>query len=249
MNLRVGTFNIRNGVAFDGCNSWLFRRRATADMIGGLDADVVGLQEAYGFQANYLRRRLPDHGLTGDGRSALRRGERCAVIFRQAALELTASETRWYGDEPSRPGIRLPKATSPRVATIAGFRPVDGGGPPFTFVNTHLDQRHEDNRLRAAEQLLGWLDDGPSIVVGDLNAGPDSRVLAILEAGGLRTVLPPDAPGTNHDFTGRTDGRRIDHILVSSHWEIGPAQVVTGRPRGRLPSDHWPVVADLTLTT
>jgi endonuclease/exonuclease/phosphatase family metal-dependent hydrolase len=249
MNLRVGTFNIRNALAFDGCNSWLFRRRATADMITALDADVVGLQEAYGFQAGYLHHRLRDHGLTGDGRSALRRGERCAVIFRQAVVELTASETRWYGDEPGRPGIRLPRASFPRVATIATFGPVHGGDPPFTFVNTHLDEHHEDNRVTAAKQLLGWLDDGPSIVVGDLNAGPDSRVLATLEAGGLRTVLPPDAPGTNHDFTGRTDGRRIDHILVSSHWEIGPAEVVTGRPRGRLPSDHWPVVADLTLAT
>jgi len=246
VNLRVGTFNIRNGVAFDGCNSWIFRRKATADMVSGLDADVVGLQEAYGFQARELRRRLEDYGLTGDGRSARRRGERCTVLFRQAALELTASETRWYGHEPTRPGIHLPKASFPRVATIASFRPVDGG-PPFTFVNTHLDERHEANRLTAVEQLLAWLDGGPSIVVGDLNAEPDSGVLATLEAGGLRTVLPPDAPGTNHDFTGRTDGRRIDHILVSSHWEIGPAQVVTGRPRGRLPSDHWPVVADLTL--
>lgn len=247
MNLRVGTFNIRNGVAFDGCNSWPFRRKATADMVRGLDADVVGLQEAYGFQARGLRRRLEDYGLTGDGRSARRRGERCTVLFRRAALELTASETRWYGDEPTRPGMRLPKASFPRVATIATFRPIDGG-PPFTFVNTHLDEHHEANRLTAVAQLLGWLDDGPSVVLGDLNAEPDSPVLAALDAGGLRTVLSPDAPGTNHDFTGRTDGRRIDHILVSSHWEIGPAQVVTGRPRGRLPSDHWPVVADLMLT-
>jgi endonuclease/exonuclease/phosphatase family metal-dependent hydrolase len=246
VNLRVGTFNIRNGVAFDGGNAWPFRRKATADMVRALDADVVGLQEAYGFQARSLRRRLPAYGLTGDGRSARRWGERCAVVFRKARLELTRSETRWYGDDPSRPGLRLPEASFPRVATITTFGPVDGG-PPFTFANTHLDEHLEDNRVAAAEQLLDWLGDGPRVVVGDLNAEPDSRVVRALEAGGLRNVLGPDAPGTNHDFTGRTDGRRIDHILVSSHWTIGAAEVVTERPGGRLPSDHWPVVADLTL--
>ena len=245
MKLRVGTFNIRNGVACDGRNSWPFRRKATADMLRGLEADVVGLQEAYGFQARSLRRRLPAYGLTGDGRSARRRGERCAVVFRTARLELTRSETRWYGDDPARPGVRLPEATFPRVATITTFAPVEGS-PPFTLVNTHLDEHREDNRVAAAEQLLDWLGDEPVVVVGDLNAEPDSRVVQTLEAGGLRNVLGPDAPGTNHDFTGRTDGRRIDHILVSSHWTIDGAEVVTGRPGARLPSDHWPVVADLS---
>lgn len=248
MNLRVGTFNIRNGLALDGRNAWPFRRKATADMVRSLDADVVGLQEAYGFQASSLRRRLKGYDLTGDGRSARRSGERCAVVYRTARLDLTEGTTRWYGDEPDQPGMRLPEASFPRVATIAAFTAVDGG-PAFTFVNTHLDEHREDNRVAAAEQLLGWLDDGPSIVVGDFNAEPDSPVVRALEAAGLRSVLGPGAPGTNHDFTGRTDGPRIDHILVSAHWTIAGAEVVTGKPRGRLPSDHWPVVADLVLPT
>jgi endonuclease/exonuclease/phosphatase family metal-dependent hydrolase len=246
VNLRVGTFNIRNGFGFDGRNAWPFRWKATADMLRDLDTDVVGLQEAYGFQVRCLRSRLKDYGVTGDGRSVRRRGERCAVLFREARLELTESVTRWYGDDPDQPGRRLPEASFPRVATIADLTPQDGG-PAFTFVNTHLDEHHESNRVAAAEQLLGWLGDGPTIVVGDINAEAGSTVVRTLEAAGLRNVLGPDAPGTNHDFTGRTDGRRIDHILVSAHWTISSAEVVTGRPRGRLPSDHWPVVADLAL--
>jgi endonuclease/exonuclease/phosphatase family metal-dependent hydrolase len=246
MRLRVATFNIRNGMAWDGRHAWPFRRRATAAVLRALDADVVGLQEAYGFQARSLRNQLEGYGVTGDGRSARRRGERCCVVWRRAALDLISSETRWYGTEPARAGTKLPHASFPRVATITTFAPT-GGGPALTFVNTHLDEHLEANRVAAAEQLVAWLDDGPTIVVGDLNAGPDSRVVATLEAAGLRSALGPEAPGTSHDFTGRIDGRRLDHVLVSHHCTVAGARVVTDRPGGCLASDHWPVVADVAL--
>ncbi len=246
MKVRVGTFNVRNGLARDGLNSWPFRRRAAAAALRGLDVDVVGLQEAFGFQVRSLQAHLPGYGLTGRGRSPHRCGERCSVAFRRGDLSLLSSRTRWYGADPDRPGTRLPDASFPRIATLVRLRQT-GHGPTFTFVSTHLDEHHEANRVAAAEQLLGWLDDGPTVVVGDLNAVPDSPVVAALVAGGLRNAVADDAPGTNHAFSGRTDGRRIDHILVSPHWTVAGSHVDTTRPGGRLPSDHWPVVADLQL--
>jgi endonuclease/exonuclease/phosphatase family metal-dependent hydrolase len=59
--------------------------------------------------------------------------------------------------------------------------------------------------------------------------------------------VPDDAPGTNHDYGTFEPKVRIDHILVSDHWAVHGAEVVTEKPRGRFPSDHWPVVADLEL--
>lgn len=245
MRVRVASFNIRNGLAWDGGDSWPFRKGATVAAVRDLDADVVGLQEAYGFQAKRIDRGLDGYGLTGDGRSVKRRGERCAVVWREARLDLVGSETRWYGHDHTVAGLKLPDASFPRVATFCRFQEA-GAGPSFTFVNTHLDEHHERNRVTAAEQLLGWLDGGPTIVVGDLNAEPDSRVVAAL-LGGLTDAVPDPPLGTNHDFTGRTDGRRIDFVLVSPHWTVESSRVVTDRPGGRYPSDHWPVVADLTL--
>ena len=246
MKLRVGTFNVRNGLARDGWNSWPFRRKATAAALRGLDADVVGLQEAFGFQARSLQDHCPGYGFTGSGRSPRRWGERCSIAFRRGDLTIVSGETRWYGPTPTKPGTKLPDASFPRIATVVRLRQT-GGGPTFTVVNTHLDEHHERNRVAAAEQLLTWLDDGPTVVVGDLNAVPDSPVVAVLVAEGLTDAVPGDAPGTNHGFTGRTDGRRIDHILMSRHWTVDDARVHITRPDGRLPSDHWPVTADLVL--
>lgn len=244
--MRVLTFNVRNGLAPDGRHLWWRRRRAAAAVLADLDADVVGLQEAFVFQGRWLHRHLPDHVLVGEGRRGGWRGEHNAVLVRRSAFTVVDATTRWYGDRPDRPGTRLPGASFPRIATIVRLAPT-GGGPEVTVANTHLDEHLDANRLAAADQLVGWLGDGPTVVLGDLNAGPDSAPLERLRAAGLVDALPADAGGTSHDFTGRTDGRRIDHVLVSAHWEVTAARVVTDRPGGRLPSDHWPVVAELRL--
>jgi endonuclease/exonuclease/phosphatase family metal-dependent hydrolase len=245
--LRVASFNVRNGRALDGRNSWPCRRRAAAAAVAGLDADVVGLQEVFAFQQRSLLRRLDGYVAVGRGRDDGRRGERTPLLLREATVRAVAHATRWYGDDPDRPGTRLPGARFPRIATLATVE-VRATGALAQVVCTHLDASRRDARRAAAEQLAGWLDPSlPRVVVGDLNARPDAPELAPLLAVGLRHALPPAAGGTNHDFTGRTDGQRIDHILVSEEVEVLAAEVAHPRPGGRLPSDHWPVVADLVL--
>lgn len=249
-DLVVASFNIRNGRALDGCNSWPFRRRATAAMARGLDADLLGVQEAYRFQARYLDRRLPDHDRYGRGRNAKRGGEWCAVYARSARLDVTAATTRWYGDTPEVAGSRLPGAGFPRVATIVDAVDRADDDRALRFVNTHLDERNAANRQRSIELLLDWLDLAvPTIVVGDFNATPDRQpeLFAALTAAGLAPALPDDGRGTAHDYRPGTDHRRLDHIFVSRHWTVVDAGVVVDRPHGRYPSDHWPVRATLRL--
>jgi len=243
--LKVATFNIRNGFAFDWCNSWWFRRRATLAAIVQLDADVVGLQEAYGFQLRWLAVRLPEMQAVGDGRSRRRRGERTSLLLRSASVEALSSTTRWFGGRADSPGTRLPGARFPRIATTARLR--IAGGAEVAVTSTHLDERSKERRLHSASQLVSWLADDSchQVVLGDLNATPKSDVLAcFIDAGFARVDTGPD--GTVHGFTGRTDGRIIDHVLVR-----GVAVVAAGvsheRRRGRLPSDHWPVWAELEL--
>nr|MBA2624017.1 endonuclease/exonuclease/phosphatase family protein [Acidimicrobiia bacterium] len=212
-----------------------------------LDADVAGLQEAYRCQERYLGRQLPEHSSVSRGRDANDRGERCPVLYRTARFQLDGAVVRWFSDEPDVPGSRLPNASFPRIATLVELTD-RASGRRFGVANTHLDERQRPNRVRSAELLASWLRPGiPWVVTGDLNAEPDAKPLRVLQAHGLQSVLPDDAGGTNHDFTGRTDGRRIDHILVSDEWEVAAAEVDHHRPNGRLPSDHWPIVADLRL--
>ena len=243
-DLRVATWNVRTGLGVDGWRSWPFRRRDAAAAVRSLAADVIGLQEVHRWQLPALRRAVPRHVAVGDGRSRRRRGERCVLLV-GPALHLVRHRTLWFSDTPTVPGSTLPGATHPRVVTVAE---VEGPGTAgrFGVAVAHLDQRLEENRSASASMLLRWMDPTlPWVVLGDLNAGPDSPTLRRLEADGFRSALPPQAGGTAHRFTGALDGPRIDHVLVRGGWQVGDARVLHERPGGRLASDHWPVVADL----
>ncbi len=245
--LRVATFNIRTGRAPDGAHAWPLRRRRTLEVIGALDAHVLGLQEALPGQRRWLTHRLPEWDARGTGRDRFGRGEQCPILVRRSRATIVAHRTRWFGPDPDRAGQRLNGARHPRIATTCTLL-VPGWPDPIQVTNVHLDASSGARRLASVEQLVGWLDPArPQVVIGDLNAGVDEAPLAVLADAGLRSALPPDAGGTFHRFTGRTDGARIDHILVNDHLVVRHARVYhdpAGRP---FPSDHWPVVADLAL--
>ncbi len=246
--MRIATFNIRNGRAFDGGSSWPFRRRATLRVIEALDADVVGLQEVYDCQLRWLRRRLPGYAVLGAvGRNGGRRGEMNPVLVRQKLAPAGRAEVRWFGDSPDTPGTKLPGAGFPRLAVVLHLRP-PGSPRTVQVVNTHLDEKVAANRVRSVQQILEWTDPAlPRVVMGDLNARPEREPLAVLARAGLRPVIGADAGGTAHDFTGQHDGAQIDHILVSPEWDVVSSEIRTDRPGGRLPSDHWPLLAELRL--
>lgn len=251
--LVVATFNIRNGRAWDGSSSWIFRGRSAAGLARSLGADILGVQEAYSFQNRFLKTSLPGYQLVGRGRGA-RGGEWCSIYVRRDRLRVVASSTRWFGDDPDRPGIRLPGSKHPRIGTLVRLA-IDGSDSDspeveFEVINTHLDHRSAENRRRSVEQLVTWLDpEAPRVVMGDLNAtwGREPELFAVLTGAGLVDALPRGAGGTAHAFRGGTDHRRIDHIFVSSEWEVVDSRVVADERTRRLPSDHWPVVARLRL--
>lgn len=253
MELRLATFNIRNGRALDGRHLWWLRRPATAAVLAGLAADVVGLQEVYGFQLRWLLRRLGGRGYrhVGVGRDdGAGRGERVPVLYRSDRFLLERTETRWLSDTPHVPGSRSWGNRLPRIVTLA-WLVERASGERLGVANVHLDHASAPARLAASRAVVGWLrleDDRPWVILGDLNATPaEGSVDEFLDAGwrdvlgGLAATGP--GAGTEHGFSGRDDGRRIDVVLVPSGWRVLEARIVTDRPGGRLASDHWPVSA------
>jgi endonuclease/exonuclease/phosphatase family metal-dependent hydrolase len=251
--LRVASFNVRTGLKPDGRHSWPLRAGACAAAIAGLRADVVGLQEVRLFQERGLARRLPGYAGAGAGRDDGRcRGERCTVVYRTTRLRLDRWTVRWFSDTPWLPASRSWGNPIPRIVTLCRFTDLRTGAA-FGLADLHWDGASAASRLRGAEALLGWLDPAlPWLVVGDLNAAAGDPAVERLVAGGLTDALaglgargPRSA--THHAWDGSTDGTRIDYVLADPRWRVLDARIDHTLPDGRLPSDHWPVVADVLL--
>ena len=158
-----------------------------------------------------------------------------------------SSDTRWLSPTPTRPGSRGWDANLARVVTLVRLR---RGATRLGVANTHFDHQGPVARERSAALIVEWLDQErelPWVVLGDLNDQPGSAPLRVLAAAGYTDALPPDAGGTEHAFTGAIDHTRIDFVLAGPGVEVSAAWISHDRPHGRLPSDHWPVLADLLV--
>lgn len=265
--LTVMSFNIRYGTADDGENRWTARREQLFELLRDQDADLVGLQEALGFQIQEIVEAMPGYAAVGvgrdDGRAA---GEHAAILFRRARLRVAEAGTFWLSDTPELPGSRSWGNHITRICTWARF--VDRGGDAFWVYNLHLDHESQPSRERSAQLLAQRMrgrpyGDEPVVVTGDFNVGEDNAALRQLlgeSAGGtpraaapfvdtFRVVHPAERDvGTFTGFAfGRTSGPKIDYVLVQPDAEVLAAAILRSSRDRRYPSDHFPVTARVRL--
>jgi endonuclease/exonuclease/phosphatase family metal-dependent hydrolase len=186
--------------------------------------------------------RAPDGGGSSDGGDAgdLRTGTPAARRRYGNALLSAHPVSSWQA-------VRLP--TNPRREArglVDAVVLVDGR--PVRVGVTHLQNRSARERREQAAHLVGLLADGdgpgrrlPTILLGDMNAGPDSAEMRALTAV-LTDAWAAVGDGPGHTFPALRPIARIDHVLVSADVRPEAAAVVATRA-----SDHRPLVVDVDL--
>lgn len=260
------SFNIRWPNPDDGDDRWDNRRDLVLRTIERSAPDVLGVQEAFAFQAEYLRARLPGYAMVGVGRDDGRQaGEMTAVYYREDRFELTDHGHLWLSDTPDVPGSVGWDAALTRMAT---WLVLDDrrGGVRYLVLNTHFD--HVGRRARPeSAKLIGRfvlekqaeLGEGPAVIVmGDFNSAIYSEAYLALTGdlrgprlidtyAATRSRFDREEQGTFSRFSGRTSGPRIDWLLVSNNLRVRDAAIVRHHEDGRYPSDHYPVTARLRV--
>lgn len=261
VTLRAMTFNIRLDVASDGANAWPNRKSLVADLIRYEEPAILGLQEVLLHQKDYLETALPAYHFIGVGRDdGAEKGEFSPLAFRRDRFTLLDAGTFWLSPTPAVPA-KAWDAALPRIATWAVLAERETG-QRIAVLNTHFDHVGTAARENSAALIANWskkrIAAGDAVIVmGDFNAATDSPPMALLKdtaRSGLKMArsissAPPYGPlGT---FTGfRIEiaaAEPIDHILVSQPFAVHRYATITQHWGGRLPSDHYPVVADLRL--
>lgn len=261
-SINLMSFNIRRGLANDGENHWKHRRKLVVETITDFDADIVGTQENFDFQASYILKQIPE--LTYVGRSRQRDGddEHCGIFFRKSRFDKLTEGYFWLSKTPDSPGSKSWGSSLPRMATWLKLWD-RSNEQSFIVVNTHFDHRSENARVNSAALIRKFVDqlpeDLPVFVMGDFNASTRSdSYLKLFDNANRRTKLVDSfakftsngesTPSSNHvgtfnGFKGKTSGDRIDWIGLSDNLSIVSASIIRTAYNGRYPSDHFPVTA------
>ena len=238
---------------------WEARAPSMDAAFKALGADIVAFQEMESFAGgnsddvnlarSYLLERNPDYAAAavGDWREF---PSTQPIFYRTERYELIEQGWFFFSDTPDVIYSRTFDGSYPAFASWARFRPRDGG-PVFAVMNVHYEYSSGSNRMLSAEltarRIGPFLErDEPVILTGDLNARLGSPTTETLEAAGLRFL---DVPGSTYHFDlGINLFGAIDHIAISPGMNAVSGPVTLQRKfAGDWPSDHYPVVADLTF--
>lgn len=243
---RIATLNVRNTA-----DRWRQRRELLVAQLAELRPDVIGVQELRRrpSQVRWITRRLnqslplePPYRYHSTGKTGLwGLWEGLALVSR---LPVVARGSLDLGGEH-------------RVANWVRVRLADGA--MLEVHNAHLSSRDEALRTRQACRIIDHLakrSELPTLLVGDLNAGPASPSLRVLgeRLRSAYALVNGDEPARTWPTAvrpGIEHGSVIDYILVDDHLEVVDAWLTFDRPASSdptlFPSDHFGIAATVRV--
>ncbi|OOG68059.1 endonuclease/exonuclease/phosphatase family protein [Flavobacterium sp. A45] len=260
-NLNIMTFNIRYDNPGDGSNSWQFRKENAQKMVRFNEVDILGMQEVLAHQLKDFTVNLTEYGAIGVGREdGKEKGEYSPILYNKNKFTLIKSGYFWLSQTPDIPSKGWDAACE-RIATWVQLKDKTTGKKLFVL-NTHFDHIGEVARRESVNLIktkMVQLSEGmPQIMMGDLNAKPDSSVmqalltadksLSLLDSKKLSSIVyGPD--WSYHDF-GKVpfkDRPLIDYILVTKGIRVQKYAVFAETLNDLFLSDHAPVFANVSF--
>ncbi|MDM1296697.1 endonuclease/exonuclease/phosphatase family protein [Sphingobacterium sp. N143] len=246
------SYNVRVDVTADApAHKWSDRKTMIANLIKTHKFDIFGVQEAKDNQMADLQSLLPDFNHLGSGREANGTGEHTAIFYNKSKFSILASGNFWLSETPTVKGSIGWDAVHPRVCTWAKIRDI-ASNTSFFYFNTHLDLTtlSQTNGVKLVlakiKEISGT---NPVVLSGDFNSNQTTNQYNILQTSGVvkdaytLNHYPYNPKG--HTYNGwdinRVANSRIDHIFVSSHFQVDQFNIIIDTYNNSLPSDHYPV--------
>lgn len=253
--VKLMTYNIRLDVAVDGDNAWPNRKYFLLSQLQYEEPDILGTQEGLPQQVRFLKEELDDYQMIGQGRDGVDKGEYSAIFYKKDRFQLEDSGTFWLSETPDKISKGWDAAIN-RICTYVLLKDKRSGMSLWVF-NTHFDHVGEISRQKAAALILNKsqalnTQKFPVIVMGDLNVTPDSKVVELLNHkmrdsyNSARINYGPDGTFNGFNYNDKNT-RRIDYIFTSKEAEVNKYAVLNISKNLRFPSDHFPVIIEMSL--
>ena len=270
------SFNVRGSFRdMRNRNAWSNRAALNVATIERHAPTLVGLQECQRGNLAAYRKDLPHYGLVkGPRYGNTPPYDFNAALFDPEHLELADSGGFWLSETPRKPSRSWGTRVT-RSANWALFR-LKETGLSFLYLNTHLDHKSPPARREGSSLIVSEVGrlsqrygpETPVIVTGDFNCRPNSATYKNFAAGGFTdTYLAAgntDTEGSNtfHAFKGTgyrdprpgRDPRRIDWILLKDparRLGVLSHEILHDHDdrSGLYPSDHYPILVELSSAT
>lgn len=253
-DLKTMSFNVK--ISGEGLQSNDLRLPRVVKMIEKYGADSIGVQEADKWWTDSLEETLPQYARVGTYRDdGISLGESCSIFYLKDKYELLDSGTFWLSETPDTPSWGWDTAC-PRIATYAILRCKESGFV-YAHFNTHFDHvgtvaRQESVPLLAS-RIAEIAPDIPVVLTGDFNVSEGSDIYLRLLSCGLKDTKSMaekhDDCATYHGYNPFTPATKpIDFIFVNGYCSSVKSSTVDTNMIGLIyPSDHFPVITELTL--
>ena len=257
--LRVLTYNVRYA-SDQPPNRWADRRPVAKAMLDELNVDLIGMQEAKLQQVKDFETDLPDYKWIGTGRDGGDKGEFMAVFYRESRLKPVKHGHYWLSETPDEVASSSWGSACNRMVTWVRFEDLSSHGE-FYLINTHLDHKSREAREKGAELIVkrsAKLDvELPVVITGDFNSADTSSAVykTFLDGGFVDTWNSAKTKGTEmNTFHGyrppsKPTHKRIDWILTKGKVSTVSTRIVEFQKNRQYPSDHFPVSAELIISS
>lgn len=261
--LKVISFNLKRDSMLARKNRWQQRKSFATQIIKNSGADIIGVQELLPSMREDILSILQNYSVFGFGRTKRLTNEQSAIILPNEEASVQYDKTFWLSKKPEKQGSRAYFSFFPRICTVCEVY-IKHLGCTVRVFNTHFDHICYPARVLSARIILEYMhrlnqkQKLPTILMGDMNAGPESKPIRILSENlhgydDIHLTNIYDRIGrdkiqnTYHGFKGKQRKKPIDYIFVSEEFEVADCKIDKQCFGGRYPSDHYPLIATLKL--
>ena len=232
--------------------------------------DVLGATEVTDAWLSKLRSELNGYGCSsGKKNQEGSSGEYNAIFYNKDKFDVKSSGTKWFSTTPDR-ATMYSGARHYKIYTYAELYD-KANGVSFMFVVAHFEPyrtsssdpnqtvnpKADDVRIAQAKQLRAFIEAQslPVVLVGDLNDNPTAKSIKELLSSQVvsyamdiaKEQLGKGGTLVSSDYTSR--GSAVyDYVFVTENLiSVEKYEIINNIVGGKYPSDHLPVMSDLTI--